>query len=87
LISTNVEQPWESDSEWSLSHPPVSPKTDPFTIFNKVSSSQLKEMFNFINTMPKLGASLTSCSKDVISIKVFGLKQGFFFRTITRKYE
>jgi hypothetical protein len=75
LISANVEQPWESDSEWSLSHPPISPEANLLTIFNKVSSSQLKEMLNFINTTPKLGASLTGGSKDVVSIKVFGLKK------------
>jgi hypothetical protein len=75
LVRANVEQPWESDSEWSLSHPPISPKANFFTIFDKVSSSQLKEMFNFIDATPKLGASLTSGSKDVISIEVFGLKQ------------
>jgi hypothetical protein len=75
LIRANVEQPWESDSEWSLSHPPVSPKANLFTIFNNVSSSQLKEMFDFINTTPKLGASLASGSKDIISVKVLGLKK------------
>jgi hypothetical protein len=75
LIGADVEQPWEPDRDWGLSHPPVSPKANPFTIFNSVSSSQLKEMFDFVYTTPELGASLASGSKDVISVKVLGLKK------------
>jgi hypothetical protein len=75
LVSTNVEKPWESDSKSSISHPPISPEANLLTIFNEVFSSQLKEMLNFINTTLELRASLTGCSKDVISIKVFGLQK------------
>jgi hypothetical protein len=50
LVITNVEKPWESDSKWSISHPPISPEANLLTIFNEVFSSQLKEMLNFINT-------------------------------------
>jgi hypothetical protein len=38
-----------------------------------ISSPQLKEVFNFIDAAPELGTSLTSCSKDVVCVKVFGL--------------
>jgi hypothetical protein len=75
FVSTNVEKPWESDSKWSISHAPISPKANFLTIFNVVFSSQLKEMLNFINIAPELRASLTGCSKDVISVKVLGLQK------------
>jgi hypothetical protein len=75
LIGANVEQSREPDGEWSLSHPPISPKGNPFTIFNRVSSSQLKEMFDFVYTTPELRASLARSSKDVITVNVLGLEK------------
>jgi hypothetical protein len=86
LIGANVEQPREPDGEWSLSHPPVSPKGNPFPIFNRISSSQFEEMFDFVYTTPELRASLARSSKDVISVEVLGLKkfkpQGILFRGV-----
>jgi hypothetical protein len=75
LIGANVEQSREPDGEWSLSHPPISPKGNLFPIFNRVSSFQLKEMFDFVYTTPELRASLARGSKDVISVKVLGLEK------------
>jgi hypothetical protein len=75
LIRANVEQSREPDGEWSLSHPPVSPEGNLFPIFNRVSSSQLKEMLDFVYTMPELRTSLARGSEDVISVKVLGLEK------------
>jgi hypothetical protein len=75
FVRADVEEPWESAGKWSISHPPISPETDFLPIFNMVFSSQLKEVLNFINVTPELRTSLTSCSKDVIRVKVFGLQK------------
>jgi hypothetical protein len=75
FVRADVKKPWKSDSKWSISHPPISPEADFLPIFNMVFSSQLKEVLNFINVMPELRSSLTSSSKDVISVKVFGLQK------------
>jgi hypothetical protein len=75
FVKTNVKKSWESDSKWSISHPPISPEANFLTIFNVVFSSQLKEMLNFINITPELGASLAGSSKYVICVKVLGLQK------------
>jgi hypothetical protein len=91
FVKTNVKKSWVSDSKWSISHPPISPEANFLTIFNMVFSSQLKEMLNFINITPELGASLAGSSKDVISVKVLGLQkfepEGIMFNRVRQSLD
>jgi hypothetical protein len=75
LIGADVEQSGEPDGEWSISHPPIGPEGNLFPVFNRVSSSQLKEMLDFVYTTPELRASLARGSKDVISVNVLSLEE------------
>jgi hypothetical protein len=75
LVRGNVKKSWVSDSKWGISHPPVSPKRGFLPIFHMISSPQLKEVFNFIYAAPELGATLIRSGKDVVRVKVLGLKE------------
>jgi hypothetical protein len=75
LVRGDIKKSWEFDSKWGISHPPVSPERSFLPIFHMISSPQLKEVLNFIDAAPELGTSLTRSSKNVVCVKVLGLKE------------
>jgi hypothetical protein len=48
FIRGNIKKSWEPDGKRAISHPPVSPKGNFLPILHVISSSQLKEVFNFV---------------------------------------